>query len=115
MSGLVLEAATDHVEVLVCDELGSPLAHVIEAVGHGHTRRLAALAGEALASAGVAPAQLKWVAADLGPGSFTGVRVGLATARAFAMVAGARCIGASSLASLALGVHVRRAVGRASR
>ena len=110
MSGLVLEAATDHVEVLVCDELGSPLAHVIEAVGHGHTRRLAALAGEALASAGVAPAQLKWVAADLGPGSFTGVRVGLATARAFAMVAGARCIGASSLASLALGVHVRRAV-----
>ena len=108
MSGLVLEAATDHVEVLVCDDAGAPLAHLVEAVGQGHTQRLAAMAGEALAQAGIAPTQLEWIAADLGPGSFTGVRVGLATARALALVAGARCIGASSLASLAVGTHARR-------
>lgn len=108
MSGLVLEAATDHVEVLVCDAAGAPLAHLVEAVGQGHTQRLAAMAGEALAQAGIAPTQLEWIAADLGPGSFTGVRVGLATARALALVAGARCIGASSLASLAVGAHARR-------
>jgi len=58
---------------------------------HGHTRRLASLAGETLAAAGVAPARIDWIAADLGPGSFTGVRVGLATARALALVAGAPC------------------------
>ena len=110
MTGLVLETATDHVEVLVCNDDGAVLAHRVEAVGHGHTRRLAAMAGDAMAEAGVAPARLDWVAADLGPGSFTGVRVGLATARALALVAGARCVGASSLAALAIGSRSRRSI-----
>jgi len=110
VNGLALETATEHVEVLVCGPDGTPLAHRIEPVGHGHTRRLAALAGEALDEARVTPASLAWIAADLGPGSFTGVRVGLATARALALVSGARCVGASSLAALAIGAHARRAL-----
>jgi tRNA threonylcarbamoyl adenosine modification protein YeaZ/ribosomal-protein-alanine acetyltransferase len=108
MSGLALETATEHVEVLVCGADGKPLAHRIESVGHGHTRRLAALTGEALAEAGVTPDELEWIAADLGPGSFTGVRVGLATAQALALVSGAFVTGASSLASLAIAAQARR-------
>jgi ribosomal-protein-alanine N-acetyltransferase len=50
------------------------------------------------------------VAADLGPGSFTGVRVGLATAQALAMVAGARLLGASSLAALAHASGLKQAL-----
>lgn len=110
MSGLAIEAATDHVEVLVTDADGEPLAHQVEDVGHGHTRRLASLVRAALDRAGVAPRALEWVGADLGPGSFTGVRVGLATASALAMAAGARLLGASSLASLAHGAGERRAL-----
>lgn len=109
-TGLAIEAATDHVEVLVCGEDGAPLAEEIEDVGHGHTRRLSSLIARALDRAGRAPCDLSWVAADLGPGSFTGVRVGLATAHALALASHASLLGASSLAALALGSKIRRAL-----
>ena len=99
--GLALETATDHVSVAVLGADGAARAQVQETVGHGHTRRLSALVSQALAQAGVTANDLGWIASDLGPGSFTGVRVGLATARALALVSGARLLGASSLASLA--------------
>ncbi len=110
MTGLAIETATGHVEVLVCGPDAAVLAHRAEDVEHGHARRLTALVGEALAEARVRPAALDWIAADLGPGSFTGVRVGLATARALALVAGAQCRGATSLAALAAGAGARRAL-----
>jgi len=110
MTGLAIEAATEHVEVLVMGEEGEPLAHEVEDVGHGHTRRLAPLVARALEHARVRPKHLSWVAADLGPGSFTGVRVGLATAHALALVAGSELCGASSLAALALASGVRRSL-----
>lgn len=108
--GLVLESATEHLEVAVMDALLDPLAHVQEKVGHGHTRRLAVLVERALAQAAVRPDALGWIAADLGPGSFTGVRVGLATATALALTGGARLLGASSLASLAHSAGARGAL-----
>jgi tRNA threonylcarbamoyladenosine biosynthesis protein TsaB len=108
--GLVIEAATAHVEVLACGPDGAGLAHEVEDVGHGHTRRLTPLVTLALARAGVDARALAWIAADLGPGSFTGVRVGLATAEALALAAGAGLHGASSLAALALGSGAARAL-----
>jgi len=109
MIGLAIESATEHVEVRV-EADGETLAERVEDVGHGHTRRLAPMIAETLAQAAVTPRDLGWVAADLGPGSFTGVRVGLATARGLAMVAGAELKGASSLAALAHAAAERRAL-----
>jgi tRNA threonylcarbamoyl adenosine modification protein YeaZ/ribosomal-protein-alanine acetyltransferase len=109
-AGLAIEAATAHVEILVCGPDDAPRAHVVEDVGHGHTRRLSSLIEHALGEAGIEPRSLDWVATDLGPGSFTGVRVGLATAQALAMVAGAQLIGASSLSALAHGARRERGV-----
>jgi len=109
LTGLAIEAATEHVEVAVLSPDGV-LAHVVENVGHGHTRRLTPLVTAALEEAGVGAATLTWVAADLGPGSFTGVRVGLATAEALAFAARAKLCGASSLASLAHSAPVRRSL-----
>jgi ribosomal-protein-alanine N-acetyltransferase len=108
--GLVIESATAHVEVLVCAPDGAALAHEAEDVGHGHTRRLTPLVTQALARARVEPRALGWIAADLGPGSFTGVRVGLATAEALALAADAPLLGASSLAALALSSGASRAL-----
>jgi len=108
--GLAIESATSHVEVLACTEDGEPVALEIEEVGHGHTRRLAPLIERALARARLQPADLRWVAADLGPGSFTGVRVGLASLEALCLASGAEACGASSLASLALAAPARRAL-----
>ena len=110
MTGLAIESATTHVEVLVCDDGLTPLAHEIEEVGYGHTRRLTPLIARALERAGCESAALGWIAADLGPGSFTGVRVGIATAEALALASGARLVGASSLAALAYGSLARHAL-----
>ncbi len=51
--------------------------------------------------AGLAPAQLDAVAAAIGPGGFTGLRVGLAAAQGIALAVGARLIGISSFAAVA--------------
>lgn len=110
MSGLAIESATDRLEVAVLDDAGRALAHVIEVVGHGHARHLTGVVGRTLERAGIGARDLKWIAADLGPGSFTGVRVGLASAIGLAMTAGAEVRGASSLAALAHGAGARRAL-----
>src|SRR5262249_33073860 len=102
--------ATERVEVMVRATRGEVRAEEAETVGHGHARRLTDVLARALEHAAVAPRQLEWVAADLGPGSFTGVRVGLATAEALALASGARLFGASSLASLAHGAPRKRAL-----
>lgn len=110
MTGLAIECATGRIDVLVRDGDGAERGRCVEEVEHGHVRRLAGLVSRALEQANVAPRELEWIAADLGPGSFTGVRVGLATAQALALAGGARVIGASSLTALALSAPVRRAL-----
>lgn len=97
----MIESATSRVEVQVEEDEGHVLAAHGEDVTHAHTRRLTPIVREVLERSGTDVRDLCWIAADLGPGSFTGVRVGLATAKALAMVSGARLIGASSLAALA--------------
>ncbi len=100
--GLALETATDRVSIAVMSSEDPASAHVVEEdVGHGHTRRLSSLIASALSRAGARARDLGWIATDVGPGSFTGVRVGLATAKALALVSGARLLGASSLTALA--------------
>jgi tRNA threonylcarbamoyladenosine biosynthesis protein TsaB len=69
----------------------------------GHATRLLALAAELLASAGVRWGEVNRIAAGVGPGAFTGLRVGLATARGLAQALDAELVGVSSLAALAAG------------
>lgn len=51
----------------------------------GHAEVVGTLIERALAEAGVAPVDVTHVAAGMGPGPFTGLRVGIAAARAFAL------------------------------
>jgi len=55
-----------------------------------------------LDEAGVATDELDGIGVAIGPGSFTGLRVGIATAKGLAMAAGTRIAGFSSLSMLAM-------------
>lgn len=67
-----------------------------------HSERLLPLVDAVLAAAGLTPAQLDLVACGAGPGSFTGLRIGLATAKGLCFALGKPLVVASSLAALAL-------------
>ena len=67
----------------------------------GHAAQLLALAAELLDAAGLRFADVERVAVGVGPGTFTGLRVGVATARALAQGSGAELVGVSTLRALA--------------
>ena len=68
----------------------------------GHATRLLAMVHELLRDAGTSWGELDRVAVGLGPGSFTGLRVGVATAHGLARSRGLQLVGVSSLRALAL-------------
>jgi tRNA threonylcarbamoyladenosine biosynthesis protein TsaB len=67
----------------------------------GHATRLLPMAHELLDAAGLAWEEVDLVAVGTGPGGFTGLRVGIATARGVAVSLGVMVAGRSSLAALA--------------
>jgi tRNA threonylcarbamoyladenosine biosynthesis protein TsaB len=67
----------------------------------GHATRLLGMAHELLARAGVDWLALQRVAVGLGPGRFTGLRVGVATARGLAQSLSVELVGVSTLRALA--------------
>ena len=71
-----------------------------------HAGRLLAAAEEALAQAGVGWEALDRLAVGIGPGGFTGLRIGIATARALAQGRGLPVVGVSTLEALARGAAV---------
>ena len=92
---LVIETATAACSVALI-EGGRVIARAHEVVGRGHAERLIPMIAE-LPEGGCAARIL----VDVGPGSFTGVRVGIAAARGLALGWGAEVSGLSSLALVA--------------
>lgn len=102
----MIETATEACSVALFE--GETLvAHAHELVGRGHAERLIPMIA-ALPERGRA----QRILVDCGPGSFTGVRVGLAAARAFGLGWGAEVHGYSSLALIAASVFGARNVRR---
>lgn len=97
-SELVIETATAACSVALVED-GRVVAAIHEVVGRGHAERLVPMIAE-LPGRGRADA----IRVDCGPGSFTGVRVGLAAARALGFGWGVPVTGFSSLALIAADV-----------
>lgn len=76
---------------------GEILADRREAMPRGQERRLPGLVAELCAEAGVTLSQLTRIGVVAGPGSFTGLRIGVAFARGLALVTGAKAVGITSL------------------
>ena len=68
---------------------------------HSQAEALMPMVDAAMRKAGLPPAALDLVAATVGPGSFTGIRVGLAAARGIALATGAQLVGVSSFEAVA--------------
>ncbi len=68
-----------------------------------HTTRLMPLIIELLDKAGLCWHDVDRIAVGVGPGTFTGLRIGIATARGLAVARGLALVGISTLESLALG------------
>jgi tRNA threonylcarbamoyladenosine biosynthesis protein TsaB len=67
----------------------------------GHAERLFPMIAEVMDSAGLAFADIDRIAVTLGPGTFTGVRIGISAARALALATGKPVVGITSLATMA--------------
>ena len=81
------------------------LAARSEPMTRGHQERIGVLAREAAAEAGVAFADLTRIGVTVGPGSFTGLRVGLAFAKGLATALSIPCVGVTTLEAMAYGVE----------
>ena len=97
---LAMDTSTSAITVAVHDG-DRALAERSVLDARAHTEHLAPLVQEALAAAGLRPADVTDVAVGVGPGPFTGLRVGLVTARVLAHTIGAPCHGVVSLDALA--------------
>lgn len=67
----------------------------------GHAERIFSAITEALAAANITPADIELIACDIGPGSFTGVRVGVAAAKGLALGLGVPLVGVGGLEAMA--------------
>ncbi len=97
---LALESSTAHGGSALLRD-GEAVASFLLEEGLRHGRELTASAEALLAGQGLKAGDLWGVAVSAGPGSYTGVRVGVMAAKALAWGAGARLAAVSSLAALA--------------
>lgn len=74
-----------------------------EAMAKGQSERIVPMIAEVLAEAGLTLSEIDCLGVTIGPGSFTGVRTGLAVARAFALANGTEIRGTTSLHVMAAG------------
>jgi tRNA threonylcarbamoyladenosine biosynthesis protein TsaB len=107
---LAIETSGSACSVAIKGAPGRPPAHEIMATSHGHATALAPMVARLAKAAGIDLKALGAIAVSCGPGGFTGIRVGLATARAMALAIGCPIIGIGSFQ--ALGATAVRSGGR---
>ena len=86
MTGIGIDTSGDVLSIAIAR---NGEIHYIEAdAGLRHSERLMAMADALLRTAGITPSELEFVACMKGPGSFTGLRIGMASAKGMAVALG---------------------------
>ncbi|MBN9041544.1 MAG: tRNA (adenosine(37)-N6)-threonylcarbamoyltransferase complex dimerization subunit type 1 TsaB [Rhizobiales bacterium 62-47] len=99
---LAIDTALDACSAAVLDtEAGTMLAQESLPMKRGHAEALMPLIARVIKAAGVAFTALDRIAVTTGPGSFTGLRVGLAAARGIALAAAKPVVGLTTLTAYA--------------
>jgi tRNA threonylcarbamoyladenosine biosynthesis protein TsaB len=97
---LAIDTALDACSVTVFDtERDRPLSLESREIGRGHAELLVPLVDQTMKAAGVKFDGIDRIAVTVGPGSFTGLRVGLSAARGFALAASKAVVGVTTLAA----------------
>ena len=100
---LALETAAKAVSAAITED-GKVLASAFQDTGLTHSRTLMPLVECLLQNTGLAAADMDVFAVSAGPGSFTGVRIGVSAAKGLAWAADKPCAAVSTLAALARNV-----------
>ncbi len=104
---LAIETSGPNCGVCICrgadDDAGGSaiLAEQTERIGRGHAERLLPMVEDILRAAQHSFGDIDRIAVATGPGSFTGVRVGVAAARGLALALGITAVGVGSMQALA--------------
>lgn len=87
---------------------GCLLAESYQNTGLTHSQTLLSMAESLMQHCGLTPQQIEAVAVAAGPGSFTGVRIGVAAAKGFAWGLQLPCYGVSTLEAMVRGLGVEQ-------
>ena len=87
-------------------EDGRLLGESYQNTGLTHSQTIMVMAQDLMKQCGKTVSDVTAVAVANGPGSFTGIRIGAAAAKGFAWGAELPCVGASTLASMAVGLGI---------
>ncbi len=98
---LALETSTRRGSAALMASAGAEPVQLELSADSAHARDLLPAVAALVQRAGLAPSQVAAIAVGLGPGSYTGLRVGVCAARALASALGARLLGLPSLEVLA--------------
>lgn len=100
---LGIDTATPHLSVALWSPDEGVTARFVDKVDRDHARQLIGVLDTLLRKNQLAPSEILGIGVGTGPGSYTGVRVGIATAQGLARGWGIPVVGASTLAAIAFG------------
>jgi tRNA threonylcarbamoyladenosine biosynthesis protein TsaB len=100
MTGLIIDTSGSWLNMAICQEKDI-LASVAQNVGNRQAERLPLELDNILASAKLNLSDINWLAVTVGPGSFTGLRVGISFAQGLAMGGGLRLLPLNTLDAMA--------------
>ena len=110
MQILALDTATGGCSVALWRN-GDFAARRFREMARGQSEALLPMVADVLAEARTTPTDLDLLAVTRGPGAFTGLRIGLATARAMALATGLPCLGVATTDVVARGVDAGQITG----